>query len=616
MIMNSPSITGIVAVMTLCRRLKSHHLIVALVLALVPVSLHATPQHGIAMYGQPALPPDFVSLPYANKDAPKGGRIAFGERGGFDSLNPYILKGRAPWGVRVHVYEALMGRNWDEPFSLYGLLAESVETGPNRHWVEFTLRAEARFSDGSPVTVQDVIWSFETLAKKGVPRYTNSWAKVKKAEQTGPRSVRFTFNGNDRELPLILGLRPVLKKADWEGRDFAESSLNVPTGSGPYVVDKFEANRFITFRRNPDYWGRDLPYNRGLNNLDEIRYEYFNDRSVIFQAFVGGVTSVYRELNAQKWEGQYNFPAVRAGDVVKSVIPHGRPSGMRGFVFNTRRKLFGDWRVRDALIHAFNYEFVNKVINKGRSPRAESYFSNSELGMRDGAAEGKVRELLAPFATTLLPGALSGYSLPKSNGDQRNRKNLRIAARELREAGWHVDADGTLRNGQNAPFEFEIMLRSAANEAIANLYADSLRRLGIKVTLTSVDNAQFRSRKNSYDFDMMFNVWSLSLSPGNEQYLYWGSAGVTETGTRNLMGMNSAAADHLIDTMLTRRDHADFVAATRALDRVLISGRYVIPVWYNDVSRLAHRKELHFPKKLPVYGDWLGFLPEVWWWQK
>ncbi len=575
----------------------------------------AEPKHGIAMYGNPALPPDFVSLPYVNADAPKGGRIAFGERGGFDSFNPYIRKGRAPWGVRVHVYETLMGRNWGEPFSLYGLLAESIETGPNREWVEFTLREEARFSDGSPVTVEDVIWSFETLATKGVPRYVNSWKKIEIAEQTGPRSVRFTFNSVDLELPLILSLRPILQKSSWEGRDFSESSLDVPIGSGPYTVANFEANRFVVFRRNPDYWGSDVNYNKGLNNLDEIRYEYFPDGSVIFEAFTAEETSVFRELSAQKWEDQYSFPAVVSGDIVKSVIPHGRPSGMRGFVFNTRKELFGDWRVRDALIHAFNFEFINQVINEGRSPRAMSYFFNSSLGMEPGAASGLVKELLSPFSESLLPGALEGYALPTSKGDQRNRKNLRVATKQLEAAGWMVASDGILRDQNGQAFEFEIMLHSTEKEAIANLYADALKRLGISVILKLVDTAQHKARRDSYDFDMMFNVWSLSLSPGNEQYLYWGSGGVTNQGTRNFMGMDAPAADAMIDRILTSKSQDDFISATRALDRVLISGRYVIPVWYSNVSRLVHKRELKFPENLPVYGDWLGFLPEVWWWQ-
>ncbi|MCA8869969.1 MAG: ABC transporter substrate-binding protein [Rhodobacteraceae bacterium] len=590
---------------------------IALLLAiLLPVLVNAEPRHGIAMYGDPLLPPDFVSLPYVNPDAPKGGRIIMGERGGFDSFNPFILKGRAPWGVRAHVYESLMARSWDEPFTLYGLLAASIETGPNRQWVEFTLRPEARFSDGSPVTVADVIWSFQTLAEKGVPRYANSWQKVAKSEQTGPRSVRFTFSQTDRELPLILGLRPVLKKSDWDGRDFSQSGLERPIGSGPYVVGEFEANRFVSFRRNPEYWGRDLPINRGQNNLDEIRYEYFNDASVIFQAFRGGEISVYREGNAQKWEEQYDFPAVTTGEVVKSLIPNQRPSGMQGFVFNTRRAIFADWRVRDALIHAFNFEFINQVINKGRLPRAISYFSNSELGMRPGAATGRVAEFLAPFADSLLPGALAGYAVPKTDGTERNRRNLRIAAAELAKAGWLVAPDGVLRNRAGQAFQFEIMLRPGEEEAIANLFTDALKRLGITPVLTLVDTAQHRARREVYDYDMMVNAWVLSLSPGNEQNLYWNSAGVTQQGTRNYMGMRAPAADKMIERILTSDNRDDFVAATRALDRVLTTGRYVIPFWFDDVSRLAHRRELHFPEHLPVYGDWLGFLPDVWWWQE
>lgn len=590
--------------------------LVILALSLWSLPAIAAPQYGIAMYGKPALPPDFVSLPYANPNAPKGGRIVFGERGGFDSFNPYIRKGRAPWGVRIYVYETLMGRNWDEPFSLYGLLAKSIEVGPNRRWVQFTLRPEAKFSDGKPVTVADVLWSFKTLAKKGVPRYAISWAKVKSAVQTGPRSVKFTFNQADRELPLILGLRPVLEKAQWKGRDFSESSLQLPIGSGPYVVSDFEANRYVTFKRNPNYWGRNLPYNRGLNNFNEIKYEYFTDASVVFQAFVGGETSVYREMNAQKWADQFNFPAVKDGEVVKSIIPNGRPSGMRGFVFNTRRKIFSDWRVRDALIRAFNFKFINQVVNEGRSPRASSYFSNSQLGMRSGPATGLVRKFLLPFKNSLLPGALSGYSLPKSDGTRRNRRGLRKAALELKAAGWNVGPDGVLRNRDGKAFRFEIMLKSAANEVIANLYSDALRQLGIKVSLTMVDGAQHKERRDSYNYDMLFNVWSLSLSPGNEQTLYWGSQGVKEQGTRNYMGMDSPAADAMIKKILTSKSRANFVAATRALDRVLTTGRYVIPIWYNNVSRLAHLRQLHYPKKLPIYGDWLGFLPAVWWWQK
>jgi peptide/nickel transport system substrate-binding protein len=575
----------------------------------------AEPSHGIAMYGEPALPPDFVSLPYVNPDAPKGGRITMGEAGGFDSLNPFILKGTAPWGLRMHGYESLMGRSWDEPFTLYGLLAESVETGPNRDWVEFTLRPEATFSDGSPVTVEDVLWSFETLGTRGDPRYRGAWAKVATAEATGPRTLRVTFNTADRELPLILGLRPVFKKAQWEGRDFAESGLEAPIGTGPYVIADFEPGRFLTLRRNSDYWGSDLPFNRGKNNFDEIRYEYFGDGDVVFEAFRGGAIDVYREGNPAKWQSAYDFPAVASGDIVRSDIPHQRPSGITGLVMNTRHPIFADWRVRDAMLHAFNFEFINDTLTGGTEPRITSYFSNSVLGMRDGPAEGRVRALLEPYADSLLPGALDGYSLPVSDGRPSNRKNLRAAFARLEEAGWRVGKDGVLRNAQGQPFTFEILLRQGATETqkIVDIFAEGLKRLGIVPRITSVDSAQYTQRTDAYDFDMAFYTTLLSLSPGNEQELYWGSRGVTEPGTRNWMGMSSPAAEAMIQALLTAETRDAFIAATRALDRVLTTGRYVIPIWYAPVSHIAHRARLHYPETIPIYGDWLGFLPDIWW---
>ncbi|MCC0066404.1 MAG: ABC transporter substrate-binding protein [Rhodovulum sp.] len=564
------------------------------------------------MYGDPSLPPDFVSLPYANPDAPKGGTIVFGETGGFDSLNPYILKGRAPWGIQSHVFETLMARNWDEPFSLYGLLAESIETGPEREWVAFTLRPEAKFSDGSPVTVEDVIWSMETLAEEGQPRYRNAWEKVRSIDQTGERSFRLDFSEPDSELPLIIGLRPILKKADWEGVDFAQSSLRVPTGSGPYTIGAFEPGRYIRFERNPEYWGRDLPINRGLNNFDTIRYDYFVDSGVLFQAFTAGALSVYRESSPARWASEFGFPAVTSGAVVKAEIPHGRPSGMEGFVFNLRRPIFQDWRVRDALLHAFNFEFVNQTLNGGAFPRRASYFANSALAMGEGPAEGRVRELLEPFADSLLPDALEAYALPASDGSPRNRSNMRRAAQLLAGAGWTVQ-DGVLRDASGAPFAFDILLMNGQDEAVTNVFVDALRQLGIQVGVQLVDQAQYNERRNDYDYDMIINTWNMSLSPGNEQMLYWGSAGVTEPGTRNYMGVASPAAEAMIAHMLETRDEAEFVASVRALDRVLTTGRYVIPFGFPDVSYVAYKADLRHPETLPVYGDWIGWLPEVWW---
>ncbi|MBP7241619.1 extracellular solute-binding protein [Amaricoccus sp.] len=589
---------------------------------LAPTTTLAQPQHAIAMYGEPALPPDFVALPYANPDAPKGGTVRLGETGGFDSLNPFILKGRAPWPVQTMVLETLMGRNWDEPFTLYGLLAESIETGPNREWVEFTLRPEAKFSDGSSVTVEDVIWSMQTLTEKGLPRYANAWTKVASVEQTGERSVRFVFNAADAELPLIIGLRPILKKADWGSVDFAESTLRRPIGSGPYVIGEFEPGRYVNFDRDPDYWGKDLPLNRGVHNFDRVRYEYFIDAGVLFQAFTAGELSAYRELDPKRWATGYDFPAVTSGRVVKSEIPHGRPSGMEGFVFNTRRPIFQDWRVRDALLHAFNFEFVNATLNDGAFPRRASYFANSRLAMGQGPAEGRVRALLEPFAADLPPDALDAYALPASDGNQRNRANMRAATRLLEEAGWKSEG-GVLRDAGGNPFTFEILVQagqptlSSGNvEAIANLYVDALRQLGAQASVKVVDQAQFTERRNAYDYDMIVGGWAMSLSPGNEQTLYFGSAGVTTPGTRNYPGIASPAAEAMIAGLLATRDEAEFVAATQALDRVLTTGRYVIPFWFSDISRIAHVSQMEFPETLPVYGDWTGWMPDVWWWRE
>jgi len=575
---------------------------------------HAESNYGIAMYGKPALPQGFTALSYTNPNAPKGGRIVLGEAGGFDSLNPYILKGRAPGGIRLHVVESLMGRNWDEPFGLYGLLAKSIEVGEKRDWVTFTLREEARFSNGEPVTVADVLWSFETLGAQGHPRYAKAWVKIKTAEQTGPRSVKFTFNTVDRELPLILGLRPILQKNSWKGLDFSDSSLDVLLGSGPYIIGDFEPNRYISFQRNPDYWGRDLPFNKGRHNLDEIRYEYFSDADVVFQAFKAGEISFYREGNAGKWDTEYNFPAALSGEITKSIIPHKRPAGISGFVMNTRHPRFADIRVRDALIHAFNYEFINQTVNGYAQPRIQSYFSNSILGMGAGPAKGKVLSLLQPFADELPKDVFTGYALPASKGSERNRGNLRKARKLFEQAGWVV-RDGVLQNQKGVPFEIEVLLRSgsANNETIINIYSDALKRLGITVKISNVDAAQYSARKNNYDFDVMHYRRLFSLSPGNEQWLYWGRDGVTTPGSRNYMGMNSPAAEAMIDAMLSATEQSDFVAAVKALDRILTTGRYVIPLWDTVSSRIAYKSELHFPDTLPMYGDWTGFAPDVWW---
>lgn len=578
---------------------------------------NADPQHGISMYGEPALPPDFVSLPYVRADAPKGGSITLGNTGGFNSLNPYVRKGTVPWQLRFFTHEALMGRSWDEPFALYGVLAESIEVPENRAWVEFTLRPEARFSDGSPVTVEDVIFSYDLLGTEGHPRYLSLHNQIDTIAQTGPRSLRITFNTQNRELALLAGLRPILSKAQWEGKDFADAPLSeIPMGSGPYVISDYEAGRFVELYRNPDYWGADIPFRRGTNNFDRIKLDFYGDASVLFEAFKAGDISALREFNAQKWDQQYDFPAVSRGDVIKSEIPHGKPSGMTGFVMNTRKPPFDDWRVREAMIQAFNFEYINDTLTGGAQPRITSYFSNSDLAFLAGDASGKVAELLAPFAENLLPDTLTGYTFPQTDGSLRNRKGIRRAMALLNEAGWTAD-DGVMRNADGTPLAFTILLSqdSSENKAIADLYVSALSRLGVQVDIETTDSAQFVERNNAFDFDMTTFRRALSLSPGNEQRFYWGSDAAEQQGSRNLMGAASPAIDAMIDAMLTARTQQDFVAAVRALDRLLTAGRYVIPFWQYTTGRIAHSADMKFPDRLPIYGDGPNFMPEVWWYE-
>jgi len=575
----------------------------------------AQPMHGIAMYGEPALPPDFTHLPYANPDAPTGGRIVTGETGSFDSLNPHIREGSVPWQLGFLVYESLLGRSWDEPFTLYGLLAESVEVAEDHSWVEFTLRPEARFSDGSPVTVADVIWSYETLGTIGHPRYLGSWTRVEGIEAVDDATVRISFTDPDRELAMIMGLRPILQAAQWQDNDFTRSGLDViPIATGPYVVDDFVAGRFVSLRRNPDYWGADLPFRRGTNVIDEVRMEFFADGTAMFEAFTAGILSTMRETSAQSWAERYDFPRVRSGEVMLSEVPHQRPSGMTGLVMNTRDGAFADWQVREAMIQAFPAEFINQTLNGGVDPRITSYFANSPLAMTPGPAEGRVAEFLQPFEGDLLPGALEGYEMPVSDGSERNRRGIAAALAALEEAGYTVE-NGVMTTPAGAPFSFDILLQtgSSENDAVVNIYTEALQRLGIAVEVSRVDAAQFRERRDNFDFDMIYERYGLSLSPGNEQYSYWGCEMVEVTGSRNLMGACNPAIEAMIDRMLNSESQDDYVAAVRALDRVLTAQRYVVPFWHNPVSRVAHNAELRFPETIPIYGDWIGWQPDVWW---
>ena len=574
--------------------------------------------HGIALYGEPALPPDYAHLSYVNPDAPKGGTFVDGQVGSFDSLNPHIQQGNVPWQLRFLAYETLLGRSYDEPFTLYTLLADSVEVNEDDTAITFTLDPAAHFSDGSPVTVDDVIWSWNILGQEGANgRYRTAFAKVSSVEAVGERGVRFTIPEPDRELLMTLGMRPIMKAAPYaeDERSFFRSGLdNRPITSAPYVISDVDAGRYVELTRDPDYWGADLPFRQGMHNVDTIRMEFFGDATAHFEAFKAGELSTMRETNASAWARNYGFPAVQSGEVVLSVIPHERPSGMTGLVMNTRRAPFDDWRVREALIQAFNFEYVNNVINDGAQPRITSYFSNSPLGMEPGPAKGRVAALLEPLADDLLPGTIEGYALPETEGQATDRRGLRNATGLLNEAGYEVE-NGVL-TGPNGPLSIGVLIPNGSSEvrAIVDIYLQALDRLGIDGRAVSVDSAQFTERTNAYDFDMVWYSWGLSLSPGNEQLAYWGPDGVEQPGSRNLMGADDPAIVAMIDAMLAAETQEDYVAAVHALDRVLTAGRYVVPTWYNPVSWIAHDVDLKYPAdNLPIYGDWIDFQPDVWW---
>lgn len=591
---------------------------------LAPLAAQSESSHGLAMYGAPALPADFESFPYANPDAPKGGKIVLGNTGSFDSLNPYIFKGTVPWQVRFLTHETLMYRSQDEPFTLYGLLAESVNVAEDRSSIEYTLHPEARFSDGDPLTVADVIWSFDTLGTEGHPRYHSLRKQIESIEQTGPRSVKFTFNTDNRELALLTGMRPILKKAQWDGKDFANAGLDdIPVGSSAYVISDYEAGRYVTLTRDPDHWAKDLPVRAGHDNFDEIRIDFYGDSEVLLEAFRAGQISAVREFNAANWESKYSFPRADTGDVVKSIIPHGKPSGITGLVMNTRRPPFDDWRVREAMLELFNFDYINQTFTGGAQDRITSYFSNSPLAFVAGPAEGRVADLLAPYAQDLLPGTLEGYTMPTSDGTLRNRGATRRALALLEEAGWTPADDGKMRNSEGLALTFEIVLGQGGGQgggeprAVAEIFRKALSGVGIDVTVSAIDAAQYTERTNAFDFDMTYYRRALSLSPGNEQRFYWGSDMRGTEGSRNWMGVADPAVDAMIDTMLSTNDPEEFLAAVRALDRLMTAGRYVIPFWNFAAGRIAHVKEMRYAADaLPLYGDGPNYMPQLWWWEE
>ena len=570
----------------------------------------AAPAHGIAMHGDLKYGPDFTHFDYVNPNAPKGGELRLYGLGTFDTFNPFVIKG-VPDAGSTRIYDTLLTSSADEPFSEYGLLAETVDTPPDRSSVTFTLRKEARWHDGKPVTADDVLWSFETLRAKGRPFFRAYYASVDKAEKLDERTVKFSFKpGENRELPLIMGQLTVLPKHYWEGRDFEATTLDPPLGSGPYKIADFDAGRWSRYARVPDYWGKDLAVNRGRDNFDTVRYDYYRDMTVALEALKAGAYDIRVEASAKDWATGYDSPAVRDGRLIKGEFKHSRPAGMQGYAFNLRRPLFQDRRVREAIGYAFDFEWSNRTLFFGQYTRARSYFGNSELAA-NGVPQGAELAVLEPLRDQLPPEVFTTeYQAPVTDGSGNMRDNLRKAYDLLKAAGWTVDPKTKkLVSAEGKPFEFEILLLDPAYERITLPFAKNLERLGIAARTRVVDTAQYKKRSDDFDFDMVIDSWPQTLSPGNEQRSYWSSAFAHQPGSMNGLGLQDPAVDALVEQVIAAPDRASLVTRVHALDRALQWGFYVVPNWYIAYDRVAYWDKFGRPDVLPAQGVQL----DTWW---
>ncbi|MGB0921805.1 MAG: extracellular solute-binding protein [Alphaproteobacteria bacterium] len=566
--------------------------------------------HGLSLFGDVALPADFAHQPGVNPDAPKGGQLRLAAIGSFDSLNPFILKGEPATGLGL-TYDTLMADAANEPASEYGLIAEWVEVPEDFSFVTFRLREAARFHDGHPIRAEDVVFSFETLRDKGRPFYRFYYANVAKVEALDELTVKFTFDkAGNRELPQIMGQLMVLPKHYWADKDFAATTLDPPLGSGAYKIEKADAGRSVTYSRVKDHWAANLPINKGRWNFDTISYEFYRDDTVALEAFKAGEFDVRAENTAKNWATAYDFPALKQGKVKKEVLHQERAQAMQAFIFNTRRAKFSDPRVRRAFALAFDFEWMNKTLFYGQYTRTHSYFDGSELAAKGLPSEAE-RALLKPFRDQLPPELFTTpYSLPVTDGSGQNRTELREAGKLLKAAGWEV-LNGTLTHTKTGEkMEVEFLLVSPAFERIVAHYKQSLERLGIKASLRVIDPAQYQNRVDGFEFDIISGGWAQSLSPGNEQRDFWGSQAAARSGSRNYAGINNPVIDAFINKIIFAESRADLVAATRALDRVLLWGHYVVPQWHIKGSRMAWWDKFERPETPPRYQT--GF-PDTWW---
>ncbi|MCP4042170.1 MAG: ABC transporter substrate-binding protein [Gammaproteobacteria bacterium] len=565
--------------------------------------------HGIAMHGNPKYSADFKHFDYVNPNASKGGQVVLGAIGGFDSFNGFIVKGETADGLG-NIYDSLTIASADEAFTRYGLLAESMEMPEDRSWIIFNLRREARWHDGKPVTADDVIFTFNIQRQHGTPQFRFYYASVTKVEKLDEHRVRFSFKpGENRELPLIVSELTILPKHYWENREFSKTTLEPPLGSGPYRVKEFEPNRFVTYERVPDYWGKDLPVRLGHNNFSLIRYDYYRDQTVQLEAFKSGDIDYRLENSSKNWATSYKVPAVEEGRLIREEIPHNRTTGMQGFVYNTRRAKFKDPRVRQALGYAFDFEWSNKNLFYDQYTRTRSYFDNSELAAVDLPSAAEL-EILAPYRGRIPPEVFTReYSPPKTDGSRNLRKNLRQAILLLKSAGWDFKEKRLVNTQTGEAMTIEFLLVSPLFERIVLPFSRNLKRLGIKARVRTVDTAQYIKRLETFDFDAIVTTFGQSLSPGNEQRFYWGSAAVDIPGSRNYIGVRDPVIDELIETLIAAPDRKGLITRTRALDRVLQWGHYLTPHWHIPFDRLAYWNKFHRPEITPMRGAQF----DTWW---
>ncbi len=564
--------------------------------------------HGIAMYGDPKYGPDFRHFDYVNPTAPKGGVVKLATIGGFDSFNPFIIRGDPAPGIG-YIYDTLTDASADEAFTRYGLLAESMEMPEDRSWITFHLRPEARWHDGRPVTADDVIFTFNVQREQGTPQFRFYYAGVDRVEKLGERSVKFTFKpGINRELPLIVAEMVVLPKHYWEGRDFSRTTLEPPLGSGPYRVKAFEAGRWVVYERVKDYWGAKVPARVGTANFDEIQYDVYRDLSVQLEAFKAGAFDFRLESSAKNWATAYDIPAVANGQLIKELIPNNRTAGMQGYAYNIRRPIFQDPRVRRALAYAFDFERSNAIFFYGQYTRTRSYFDNSELAAT-GLPSPRELEILEPFRGRVPPEVFSREYHPPEVVDGRIRPNLKEAVELLRDAGWEFRGSRLVDARTGAPFRFEILLYESTFERITLPFIKNLERLGIEARVRTVDVAQYIKRLETYDFDMIVSSWGQSLSPGNEQRSYWGSEAAEHPGSRNYVGIREPVIDEVIEQLIASPDRDSLVAHVNALDRLLQWGHYVIPHWHMEGDRVAYWNKFGRPGVTPLQG--IQF--DAWW---